>query len=239
MNVLPRPYRRPLALGLAILVVLAGCAGSGTSSGEPSATASTPALTPASPAASPSPTAPSSPTPSPRPTPTSSPAGPSAAACTLPTPGPLASDTLVDAVLERTSSGARLVFTFGDRPPEAVAQPTLTVVFDKPPFSMAGSGQPVTVTGDRFLMVRMNGMVIGRPNGDPVYQGERDLRLAGGTIPEAVLVDEFEGVVSWIVGLDGPGCPTVTRGTSGERTAGHRARSLTVGSSDPSTDDPS
>ncbi len=207
MNALPRSNRRRLALGLAIVIVLAGCVGSGTSSAEPSATASTPPVTPASPSA----TAQPSLTPSPRPTPTPSLASPSAAACTLPAPGPLASDTLVDASLERT----RLVFTFGNRPPEAVAQPTLTVVFDKPPFSMAGSGQAVTVTGDRFLMVRMNGMVIGRPNGDPVYKGERDLRLAGGTIPEALLVDESEGVVSWIVGLDGPGCPTVTRTTSG------------------------
>ena len=80
---------------------------------------------------------------------------------------------------------------------------------------MAGSGQPVSVTGDRFLKVRMDGMVVARPNGAPVYIGERDLLLAGGTIPEAVMTDEFEGVVTWIVGLSGTGCPTVVHDTSG------------------------
>jgi hypothetical protein len=80
---------------------------------------------------------------------------------------------------------------------------------------MAGSGQPVTVAGQRFLMVRMNGMVYGLPDGSPIYEGERNLRLAGATIPQAVLVDDFEGVVSWIVGLDGPGCPRVSGTTSG------------------------
>ena len=222
MNTRPRLGLRHLALGLGTLIVLAGCVGSGTSSNEPSASGSAaPSTSTSTPADSASPQAnatasgqPSA-TASQRAAPTSDPANPSAAACTLPTPGPLASDTLVDATLARTPSGAQLVFTYGNRPPEAVAQPTLTVVFDKPPFSMAGSGQPVTVAGQRFLMVRMNGMVIGHPNGSPVYRGKRDLRLAGGTIPQAVLVDEFEGVVSWIVGLDGPGCPTVKRDTSG------------------------
>jgi hypothetical protein len=126
-------------------------------------------------------------------------------------PGPLASDTLTGAVLEKD----RLVFTFGSRPPEAVAQPVVGIVFAQPPFAMAGSGQPVAVFGDRFLKVRMDGMVVARPNGDPVFQGERDLRLAGGAIPEAVMVDESEGVVTWIVGLSSDGCPTVRRDTTG------------------------
>jgi hypothetical protein len=110
------------------------------------------------------------------------------------------------------------MFVFGTRPPQAVAQPTIGLGFVQPPFSMAGSGQPVTVAGARFLKIRMAGMVVARPTGDPVYAGERDLRLVGGTIPQAVMVDESEGVVTWIVGLVGTGCPTVTRdAVGGER----------------------
>jgi hypothetical protein len=203
-----RPNLRQLALGLSVIIVLAACVASGSGSAEPSVSASATA----SPQPTATPTTQSSATPTAQPT--SNPASPSAAACTLPSPGPLASNTLVNASLERTSSGARLVFTFGSRPPDSVAEPTIAIVFDEPPFSMAGSGQPVTVAGQRFLMVRMNGMVYGKADGSPVYEGERNLRLAGATIPQAVLVDDFEGVVSWIVGLDGPGCPSVSGTTS-------------------------
>ena len=203
-----RPNLRQLALGLSVTLVVAACAASRTPSSEPSASAS-PTTSP-----QPTPTPTTEPSATPSPQPTASTASPSAAACTLPSPGPLASNTLVNASLERTSSGARIVFSFGSRPPDSVADPTIAIVFDEPPFSMAGSGQPVTVVGQRFLMVRMNGMVHGLPDGSPVYEGERNLRLAGATIPQAVLVDDFEGVVSWIVGLDGPGCPRVSGSTS-------------------------
>jgi hypothetical protein len=121
----------------------------------------------------------------------------------------------MDATLGHGSTGDRLVFTFGARPPEAIAEPTIGIVFTEPPFSMAGSGEPVTVTGDRFLKVRMGGMVVARPDGAPVYTGQRDLLLLGGTIPEAVMTDEFEGVVTWIVGLTGTGCPMISTDSSG------------------------
>jgi hypothetical protein len=212
MNERPPLRLRHLALGLCSLAILAGCVSSGATSAEPSASASAAAVS-ASPTGATATTQPSRAAPSPTATPGQASASPGA--CTLPAPGPLASDTLVDATLERTASGARLVFTFGSRPPEAVAQPTLVVSFDEPPFTKAASGQPFTVNGDRFLQVRMDGMVIGHPNGSPVYEGQRNLRLAGSTIPQAVLYDDFEGVVGWIVGLDGPGCPTVRRDTSG------------------------
>jgi hypothetical protein len=214
MNERPRPRHRlrHLALGLCSLAMLAGCVSSGAASEGPSASAAAPAGS-ASPSSTTAPSQPSATAPSPSATPGEASATP--AACTLPVPGPLASDTLVDATLERTASGARLVFTFGARPPDAVAQPTIAIVFDEPPFSMAGSGAPVSVQGQRFLKVRMGGMVVSHPNGSPVYEGQSNLRLAGATIPQAVLVDDFEGVVSWIVGLNGPGCPTVRRDTSG------------------------
>lgn len=218
----PRPARRPRSHGLApllLLIVVAGCsAAPGASPGPSSAASATPPS--ASPATSPVPAsaslapAPSGATTSAAPT---SPVG-SAAACTLPEPGRLASDTLTGARLERTATGSTLTLVFGIRPPEAIAQPTIAVGFVEPPFSMAGSGLPVSVAGDRFLRIRMGGMVVARPNGDPVFTGERDLRSAGGTIPQAVMTDESEGVVTWIVGLTGSGCPTVTRdAASGEK----------------------
>jgi hypothetical protein len=204
-------WRSPL--GFAGLVLVVACVASpGTTPTQPPASPASPSSpvtvspAPASPTASASPSV----SPSASPAPTGSPAP-----CTLPLPGPLASDTLVDAVLEHGPTGDRLVFTFGSRPPEAIAQPVVGIVFAEPPFAMAGSGQPVTVAGERFLKVRMDGMVVARPNGDPVFKGQRDLRSAGGAIPEAVMVDESEGVVTWIVGLSSDGCPTVRRDITG------------------------
>lgn len=190
-----RPHLVRLAAGLAGLLLVTGC-GLG-----PAATPSPTAAPPTS-AASPSPTvAPST--------------APSGAACTLPPPGPLASDTLVDAELVGGTTSDRLVFTFGTRPPEAIAQPSIGIGFADPPFSMAGSGEPVVVSGDRHLKVRMDGMVVAHPDGAPVYDGQRVLTLPGGSIPNAAMTDEFEGVVTWIVGLAGSGCPTITSSKSG------------------------
>jgi hypothetical protein len=206
--VMMRPNRRLAALGVAGLLLVAGCGlgngGSPEPSGSPAGGGTTPSAAPGSPSLPPSVA------PSPSPSASSSPV-----ACTLPLPGPLASDTLLDAKLEHGPTADRLVFTFGTRPPEAIAEPTIGIVFAEPPFSMAGSGEPVSVTGDRFLKVRMDGMVVARPDGAPVYLGQRDLLLTGGTIPEAAMTDEFEGVVTWIVGLSGSGCPTVVRDSSG------------------------
>jgi hypothetical protein len=205
--VMDRPNRRLAGLIVVGALLVAGCGLGNGGSPEPSGTGATsPAATgsaPASASVAP-PVAPSAPA-----------SASSPAACTLPPPGPLASDTLIDAKLEPGPTGDRLVFTFGTRPPEAIAEPTIGIVFTKPPFSMAGSGEPVSVTGDRFLKVRMDGMVVARPDGAPVYSGKRDLLLLGGTIPEAVMTDEFEGVVTWIVGLTGTGCPTVVHDSSG------------------------
>jgi hypothetical protein len=213
MNLRARRLLQRTPLALAGLLLVSACVAASpsptptpTSSPTPSPDNSAGSFVPATPTA----TASATPAPTASPPPAGSPA-----ACTLPLPGPLASDTLVDAVLETGPSADRLVLTFGSRPPEAVAQPVVGIVFAEPPFSMAGSGLPVAVFGDRFLKVRMDGMVVARPNGDPVFTGQRDLRLAGGAIPEAVMVDEFEGVVTWIVGLSGDGCPTILTELSG------------------------
>lgn len=203
-------------LGLLIVsvVVAAGCSAAPASSPVASAAGSPPTSTAPSGSATTNPALPSQTL-----APSVPAASPSAAAsamtCTLPGPGRLASDTLTNAALEPTATGSRLTFVFGVRPPEAIAQPTVALGFVEPPFSMAGSGQTVAVTGERFLKVRMGGMVVARPSGDPVYTGARDLLLAGGSIPEAVMTDESEGVVTWIVGLIGSGCPTVTRDATG------------------------
>ena len=121
----------------------------------------------------------------------------------------------MDAKLVAGPTSDRLVFTFGTRPPEAIAQPSVGIGFADPPFSMAGSGEAVGVSGDGHLKMRMYGMVVAHPDGAPVYDGERVLTLSGGSIPGATMTDEFEGVVTWIVGLSGSGCPTITPSTSG------------------------
>ena len=116
-----------------------------------------------------------------------------------PAHGRLASDTLIDAIARgddrRSATDVRLRHAPARGRRRARRSRSDSC---EPPFSMAGSGQSVTVAGERFLKVRMAGMVVDRPNGEPVYTGQRDLRLAGEAISQATMVDESEGVVDLV-----------------------------------------
>lgn len=165
---------------------------------------------------SPSPSASAVPSPSPSASALSSPSAlPSPSASTCP---PLAaprvpSDRLVGATLERGASADRFILEFGPR--RGSVEPSVTLSPVSPPFSMGGSGLPVEVAGSRFLQLRLDGMTIYDDLGRPTFTGAPDQKLEGGPIRQAVLVDDFEGVVAWIVGYDGPGCVTFRRESDG------------------------
>jgi len=112
------------------------------------------------------------------------------------------------ALLERVALGRhegfdRLVFQFrGD------GLPGYRVEYATPPFVEDGSGKPVSVDGNAFVVVRMepaSGFDLNTGEGVIVYQGPK--RLQGATagtskVREAVRTGDFEAVLTWTIGLD-------------------------------------
>jgi len=66
------------------------------------------------------------------------------------------------------------------------------------------SGNPVEIAGNAFLVVRLTPAMTAKIDGDEVtktYTGPS--RLPGqGPITEVVKTGDFEGVVTWVIGLD-------------------------------------
>lgn len=112
------------------------------------------------------------------------------------------------ALLERITIGRhegydRVVFQFRND------TPGYRVAYADPPFSEDGSGRRVDVDGSAFVDVRMQGAAgydVTTGSGQLVYKGPR--RISGsdvGTsvVRELVRTGDFEGVLDWVVGLDG------------------------------------
>jgi len=135
----------------------------------------------------------------------------------LPSTGPLASDTLIDAKLEQFPLGSRLVLTFGPKSGQPL-NPTSELKAAQPPFYVGESGQTLQVAGDHTYQLRLDGQWISDASGQPTYAGDSDLKSATGTIREAVMNDASEGVISWILGTVGNGCVSMRSDT----TAGQR-----------------
>jgi hypothetical protein len=108
-----------------------------------------------------------------------------------------------------------------------------TVVFDFEPALLPGdrvsyepaetakvedaSGNPIEIAGDAFLVVKLMPAMTAKIDGDQVtktYTGPN--RLPGsGPIREVVKTGDFEGVVTWVIGLDRKR-PFLTTGTKGQ-----------------------
>ena len=67
-----------------------------------------------------------------------------------------------------------------------------------------GSGNPVEIAGDAFLVVKLMPAMTAKIDGDQVtktYTGQN--RLPGtDPVTEVVKTGDFEGVVTWVIGLD-------------------------------------
>jgi hypothetical protein len=107
------------------------------------------------------------------------------------------------ALLERLAVGRhegydRVVFQFrGD------GLPGYRVEYVEPPFHEDGSGNPVTVPGNAFVLVRMepaSGFDLNTGEGEIVYKGPK--RVPGASVvQEVVRTGDFEAVLSWVIGL--------------------------------------
>ena len=76
--------------------------------------------------------------------------------------------------------------------------------------SLSGpSGQPVAITGDAIFGARFQNASTQNPSGPPSYTGSTDIRPATPLVKHVRLVEDFERVLVWGVGLDRLACPRV------------------------------
>jgi hypothetical protein len=127
------------------------------------------------------------------------------------------------ALLQRVAIGHhegfdRVVFEFRDP-----GLPGYRVEYVPPPLKEDGSGNPVDVAGNAFLVVRMepaSGFDLNSGEGELVYKGPKrlDASSAGATVvQEVVRTGDFESVLSWAVGLSSKVPFRVTTATSPSR----------------------
>lgn len=91
----------------------------------------------------------------------------------------------------------RIVFDFG-----AGALPQYTV--EQATSFVAPSGQTVAVQGNAHVGIRFNGA-----GGMGTYRGSTSFRPGLPLIREVKLVEDFEGVLVWGVGLERSSCPRI------------------------------
>lgn len=106
---------------------------------------------------------------------------------------------LTDVRIGARSGGDRLVFEFDP------VVPGYQIDFLPRPVTEDGSGEEVAVEGVAILQVRLENAATARFEGEKViltYNGPRRIEGSGtSVVTEAVLIGDFEGVVSWAVGL--------------------------------------
>ena len=182
------------AVFFVLALALAGC-GSGSNDNEAAAPATTPTST--------SPTTTSTSPPSMQTVPDCMPS-PSASTSPQKSPANANRETMY---LESVTTGAdectaKVLFGFEEQAPgpgfEVSYQPADTAKIED------ASGNPISIDGDAFLVVKLNPAMTAKIDGDQVtktYTGPR--RIAGSDpITEVVKTGDFEGVVTWVIGLD-------------------------------------
>jgi hypothetical protein len=197
-----------LALALGIVVVSA-CGPQPDVATSPTATPSPTASRSPSPttAASALPTATARPSASPTTVP-ASPGSSPAAACPRSTGGTAGNQAQLVAVRVAHQPGFdRLVFEFGQSTaPGPFGMPAYSVEATN---SLSGpSGQPVTIAGSALFGARFQNASTQNPNGTPSYTGSTDIKPTTPLIKEVRLVEDFERVLLWGVGLEHLACPT-------------------------------
>lgn len=108
---------------------------------------------------------------------------------------------LRDVGATRQRCADRVTFDFTT---EANGKPKCTVAYAQPPFTMDGSGQPVTVAGAAFVQVRCEPAYgYDFENGQATYTGPKRIAASATQhVRELVETGDFEGVLSWVIGLD-------------------------------------
>jgi hypothetical protein len=92
-----------------------------------------------------------------------------------------------------------VVFSFRSKGPNP---PGYTVSYASPPFSSDGSGKPLPVKGSAFISVRLSPAYgFDFESGQSTYTGPDRITPHAKYVTEIVKAGDFEGVVTWIIGL--------------------------------------
>lgn len=197
--------RLPIPATLVMVALAAVACGPGASSVTPSS--------PASPSLAPTSTPFAAPTASPIATSSAIPSPSAATACVVaPQTGELPSDRFTDLKVSTGATADRLTFVFGNPSlPGPPSPPQGSLDAAHPPYTQAGSGATIVVTGDHVIQVRFTGMSLQNDAGQETFTGQAEIKPALPALRHAVLFDASEGVVGWYIGYDGMGCVTLGR----------------------------
>jgi hypothetical protein len=82
--------------------------------------------------------------------------------------------------------------------------PGYSITYGTPPFTKDASGEPVTVKGSAFVVVKVSpGYGYDFENGVATYTGPKQITPTGANhVKEIVETGDFEGVLTWVIGLD-------------------------------------
>ena len=141
------------------------------------------------------------------PTATASPGSSPGAACPRLTGGAAGNQAQLVAVRVAHQPGFdRLVFEFGQSTaPGPFGMPAYTV---ETATSLSGpSGQPVAITGNAMFGARFQGASTQNPTGGASYTGSTDIKPTTPLIKNVKVVEDFERVLVWGIGLDRLACP--------------------------------
>ena len=200
---------RRLGLAIALFALTLACSPQETVRLTPSPTAAPPTAAPTTPAPTrtATPTAAPTATPSPSLTPSTAPGSTPNAACAPQTGGSNAFRSVITAIRIAHNPGFdRVVFELG---PNAVG------AYGLPPYSVevantfiATSGQPVRVDGNAFFLVRLNNTDAHDQSGKQTVT-PTDIKPPTPLVKEVRIVEDFEAVNRWAIGLDHLVCPSV------------------------------
>ena len=99
----------------------------------------------------------------------------------------------------------RVTLEFKPQPGEPDGPIAWRAAYEGPPITEDGSGRPVRVKGAAFLVVRFSaaGADLSQEAAPATYTGPTSLEAAGATrIQQVRKIGDFEGVLTWVIGLD-------------------------------------
>ena len=99
----------------------------------------------------------------------------------------------------------RVVFEVRPRGGEPASPLGYRVAYEPGPITQDGSGHPVAVDGAAFLVVTLQatGVDLSQDGAPETYTGPASIRTAGTTrIAEVRRSGDFEGISTWVIGLD-------------------------------------
>ena len=199
-----------IALTAAAIAVAAGCTPVVTPTATPTSAQPTASPTPLPTVALPSPTATPTASPSPSPSPTGATGTPPPPACPVQSGGDPSAQAQLTAIRIAHQPGFdRVVFEFGATTIGPYGLPPYEASVVKE-FVGGGSGRPVPVDGNAFLQIRFRNASTVDPSTGKQTITQTDIHPALPLVRNVKLIDDFERVMTWGIGLERLACAKIT-----------------------------